>query len=526
MFTNIDFKYLIEKNIYLLLIIIFFNIATLTIFNNYPTRPDEIWYLESSMYPTESKKLFFRFYHFYFGKILSIFFNTPLAAAKYSSIILSNLIIFFSYKIVFLNTNSKITSIICALIVSTYPYLLILSSNYSTDITATCIALIYIYITNKIILKKNVNKNYLILGFFLIVGIFSKQSNIILIIPTLLLYFFEKKNFKIALYFFGILVGLTVLSVLNYLFLDNFFYHIDPKNYYDFMNRFSNQLSGDVVKKIIRTSSYTNQIYSQIPWLTYIIVPICFGYLNIKSTLLKRNILIILSLTISSILLFEFFHIPYAGLKLHPRYLIIFNIPLIIVFLLIFDEKLKKIRTNFFNNYLVYLFALTLLFTFLYFLNLNFNIAKMARQFFLLISIFSIPIILGFWMSKELNLKLLVILLIVVILNNFSLAVERFPLINKNSYYFNPIKNLLKNCKKDEINIKIKNTRENQNLIVYLHADNIINLSEFKFLKNLMDNNKDAFLVNNKNFVKKNCNLTNEIPNHNNFKKFRKIYVF
>lgn len=521
-----DLKNLIEKNIYLFLIIIFFNITVLTIFNNYPTRPDEILYLESSMYPTENKKLFFRFYHFYFGKILSIFFNTPLIAAKYCSIILSNLIIFFSYKIVFLNTNSKITSIICALVVSTYPYLLILSSNYSTDITATCIALIYIYLINNIIIKKNINRNYLILGFFLIVGIFSKQSNIILILPTLLLYFFEKKNFKIALYFCGILIGLTVLSVLNYLFLDNFFYHIDPKNYYDFMNRFSNQLSEDVVKKIIRTSSYTNQIYSQIPWLTYIMVPICFGYLNIKSTLLKRNILIILSLTISSILLFEFFHIPYAGLKLFPRYLIIFNIPLIITFFIIFDEKFNKIRNVFFNKFLICLVVLILTYSFLQFLSSDNKIFVMARQFFLLISIFSIPIILGFWMSKELNLKLLIILLIVVVLNNFSLAVERFPRINKNGKDFNLIKNLLKNCQESEINIKIKNTRENQNLIVFLHADNIINLSEFKFLKNLMKSNEETFLVNNKNFVKKNCNLTNETPNHNDFKKFRKIYVF
>ena len=117
------------------------------------------------------------------GKIFSYFFSTPLIAAKYFAIFLSNLIIFFSYKIILLNTNSKFTSNICALVISTYPYLLVLSTNYGTDITATCIALFYIYQINKIILKKDVNKNFIILGFLLVVGIFSKQSNIILIIP-------------------------------------------------------------------------------------------------------------------------------------------------------------------------------------------------------------------------------------------------------------------------------------------------------------------------------------------------------
>lgn len=515
MFQNLFFnkKDLINQHSMILFILLLFNIIILAFFNNYPIRSDEIGYVEYSMYPTENKKLFFRFYHFYMGKIFSYFFSTPLIAAKYCSIFLSNLIIFFSYKIILLNTNSKFTSNICALVISTYPHLLLLSTNYSTDITATCIALFYIYQINKIILKKDVNKNYLILGFLLVVGIFSKQSNIILIIPTLFLLYFKKRDFKFTLYLIGILIGFIILSILDFIFLKNFFYHIDPRNYIEFLERFSNQYSKDVVEKIKRTGSYTNEVYSTIPWLTYMMVPICFGYFSIKSILLKRNTLVILSLTIASILLFEFVHIPYAGLKLAPRYLIIFNIPLIIVFFLSFHEKIDQIENTFFNNILINLIFIILFCSFLYFLKQNHKFAIMASQFFLLICIFLIPIILGFWITKNLNFNLLIILLTVIILNNFSIAFWRFPYIHRYTNDFNYVKDLLKNCPKNQISIKIENNKVNQNLIMYIHADKIINQDQFKSIKkNLINNNyKEIILKNSQNITNQNCNLNKTV---------------
>ena len=504
-------------------VLFFFNISILTIFNNYPVRPDELWYLENLMYPTENKKLFFRFFHFYFGKLLSFLFNNPLIAAKYCSIFFTNLIIIFSYKISMLNTNSKFISGLCALVVSTYPYLLILSSNFSTDITATCFAIIYIYIINKIILKKNINVDYIILGILLIFGIFSKQSNIVLIVPTLLLIYFIKNKFNIKFYLLGIFAGLTFLSILNFMFLDNFFYHINPKNYLDFLFRFKGQLSNDILQNIQRTTSYTIRVFSEIPWLIYLIVPICFGYLKMESTKIKKNILIIISLTAACILLFESMHIPYAGLKLHPRYLIIFNVPIIIVFFIIYSEEISKLNVSLSTSVAFVLFSFFLLFL----LSLNTKIIINAKEFFLIISIFAVPILLGLLMNNKLNYIILTFLFLVIILNNFSLALRQFRITNDYNYEYTEIRNLLKNCKNKEINIEIDYNRINKGLIIFLHADKIIDVDQYALLKKQIIKKNKIVLLNQTNIQKKNCNLSFETPKKIKFKKISKLhYIF
>ena len=523
-FINIFFKCneLVKNNILLLTVLFFFNASILTIFNNYPVRPDEIWYLENLMYPAENKKLFFRFYHFYFGKLLSFLFNNPLIAAKYCSIFFTNLIIIFSYKISMLNTNSKFISGLCALVVSTYPYLLILSSNFSTDITATCFAIIYIYIINKIILKKNANLDYIILGILFIFGVFSKQSNIVLVAPTLLLMYFIKNEFNIKFYLLGIFAGLAFLSTLNFMFLDNFFYHINPKNYLDFLLRFKGQLSNDILQNIRRTASYTIRVFSEIPWLIYLIVPICFGYLNIKSTNIKKNILIIISLTAACILLFESMHISYAGLKLHPRYLIIFNVPIIIVFFIIYSEEISKLNISLSTSVAFVLFSFFLLFL----LSLNTKIFINAREFFLLISIFVVPVLLGLLMNNKLNYAILISLFLVIILNNLSLALGQFKITNDFNYEYTETRNLLKKCKNTEINIEIDYNRINKGLIIFLHADKIIDANQYALLKKQIIKKNKIVLLNQTTTQKKIVTCHLNLQKKLNLKKFQNFTIF
>lgn len=74
------------------------------------------------------------------------------------------------------------------------------------------------------------------------------------------------------------------------------------------------------------------------------------------------------------------------------------------------------------------------------------------------------------------------------------------------------MQNLLKNCPKNQINIKIENKRINRRLIMYIHAYNIINENQHKSIKkNLIDNNKEIVLKNSENITNQNCILTNTV---------------
>ena len=114
-----------------------------------------------------------------------------------------------------------------------------------------------------------------------------------------------------------------------------------------------------------------------------------------------------------------------------------------------------------------------------------------------------------------------------IILNNLSLALRQFKIVNDYNYEYTETRNLLKNCKNTEINIEIDYNRINAGLIIFLHADKIIDANQYALLKKQIIKKNKIVLLNQTTTQKKNCNLSFEPPKKIKFKKISKFhYIF
>jgi 4-amino-4-deoxy-L-arabinose transferase-like glycosyltransferase len=299
-----------------------------------PIRPDELWYVVNVEYPEKSLKLFFRFFNFYTAKLIHPFSSNALYAAAFTSYLYSVGIIVLSYLIVRRTTNQT-AAILSAIIVCTYPTLIYQATWFGSDMACLFFGLMAVYFSMLTYLRKDTFLAGLIgSGFFLIASIFTKQSGIVFIIPVLLFFLPKLKSFEYKYFFYGVILALLFLSVNNAIWLDDFFYHLNPYNYIDFLSRFDVQITKDIVSKPKWSPVFYQRINSYFPWVMgYVVAIICLFSLFYNKE--NKHYFVALCIALVGILSFsvhEAFHVKFPGLNIHERYMLTMIIPLLITF--------------------------------------------------------------------------------------------------------------------------------------------------------------------------------------------------
>ena len=338
-------------------------------------RPDELWYCMQADSPFYDRSAYFRFFQFYTTKVLSfLFFGfNALEKCMIVSLIYSLGVIACSYYII-LKLSGKTSAILGAILISTYSTLIYQATWFGSD--RACLFFGLLALSFSISENKNNWIRFFFSGFFLLGSIYSKRSGLCFVIPIAIILFAhrDKKVFMYLLY--GMMVSLLFIAVCDFIWLDDFFWHINPFNYTDFLSWFSGRVdyareaTGSGTKW---TKTYFQQLlnYEFIHILLSAIVTAVLLVTNIGKKFGRQNYIAfaIFLISICSFTLHEVFHVWQTRLGIYPRYMLTMNIPFLISFVILLPIRTLPVNKNYEegNNYfdliLIGFFSVILFFT-------------------------------------------------------------------------------------------------------------------------------------------------------------------
>lgn len=364
-YDNLDF---FRKILPLLIVLFSYALLIHIEYGALPIRPDELWYVLNVEYPEKSSKLFFRFYNFYIAKLISSLFVTSISGAAFTSFLYALGVISITYTLI-LKLSNQTSATLGAIIVATYPTLVYQSTWYGSDLACLFFGLLAVYFSVNIYLDKNCSVwNAFGSGFFLIGAIYSKQSGICFILPiALLLLASDWKKVCIA-NLCGVLGGFVFLSVCNAVWLGDFYYHINPHSYFEFLNRFDGQISSDIISKRKWSPTFIKQIIDSTPWvLVYIVATVLLFSLNgIRERKDTYIAFCVFMVGVSSFVIHESVHVGFVALNIHFRYMLTMIVPVLIAFSILLpinvDRNNSEIVNVFRFNVALSLFFLVVLF--------------------------------------------------------------------------------------------------------------------------------------------------------------------
>lgn len=309
-----------------------------------PFRPDELSYASMSAEPVESMKLFFRFANFHLTHLFNFLPVTPLLGAALVSMVYTMGTVIFAYLIA-ARISGPLGGILSAIFAAMFPPLLGHATWYSADLPCLFFGLVSIWFCVEAFYSDTKRGMWFFVGagIFLVASIFSKQTGIAFLLPIIILALYHGEIRSLLVLFLGVALGMLILAVGDFLFLNNFFYHIDPNSYVDFLLRFKGQIERDPYlekhlgkwsETVLQRLLYGGKNY----YLHYLTAFIGFALLwpfltrKVKKYRTEWLIMLVAMPAVISISIHEYVHISFTHLGTHWRYLLTMVIPITIAF--------------------------------------------------------------------------------------------------------------------------------------------------------------------------------------------------
>lgn len=309
-----------------------------------PFRPDELSYASMSAEPVESMKLFFRFANFHLTHLINFLPITPLLGAALVSMVYTMGTVIFAYLIA-ARISGPVGGILSAIFAAMFPPLLGHATWYSADLPCLFFGLVSIWFCVEAFYSDTKRGVWFFVGagIFLVASIFSKQTGIVFLLPIIIFALYHGELRSLLVLFLGIALGMLILAVGDYLFLNNFFYHIDPNSYVDFLLRFKGQIERDPYlekhlgkwsETVLQRLLYGGKNY----YLHYLTAFVGFAFLwpfltkKVGKYRAEWIIMLVAMPAVISISIHEYVHISFTNLGTHWRYLLTMVIPLTIAF--------------------------------------------------------------------------------------------------------------------------------------------------------------------------------------------------
>ncbi|MEH0019120.1 MAG: hypothetical protein V6Z89_05680 [Desulfobacter sp.] len=301
-------------------------------------RPDEMWYCMQVDSPYFEKSAYFRFFNFYAAKLIGYFLGGLNSFEKCMAVSLmySLGIISCAYYII-LKLSGKTSAILGAILVGTYSTMIYQATWFGSD--RACLFFGLLAIALAVCDNKDNWIRFCLSGFFLLGAIYSKRPALCFILPILIVLFYHR-TWKVYLYLtLGMAACLLFIAVCDYIWLGDFFWHININNYTDFMSWFSGRVDQARVKSshgVSWSKTYFEELlnYEFIHILFCAVASMVLLALDMGKGLNRKNSIAfaIILVGISSVVLHEAFHAWQTKLGIYPRYMLTMDIPLLIAF--------------------------------------------------------------------------------------------------------------------------------------------------------------------------------------------------
>lgn len=337
---------LFQKYIFLFIILTAFLTMVAKYHWTLPWRADDLYYCMLVDKPFYDFSVFFRYFHYFLAKIFNILFfplNT-LEACAVLSVIYSIGVISCSYYII-VNLAGRTAAIISAIFVSSYPTIIYQATWFGSDIPTLFFGLVSVsFLISK---NKRTWLRFACSGFFLIASIYSKRTGICFVIPIAIMLLNHSSKKELLSFFYGVLACFLFMAICDFIWLDNFFLHLNPLNYFDFLSWFDG-----------RVDSARSRTGYGIKWSATYLLTLCnYRYFHILLFAIVSLVLIstnteeskkhrvyfafaIFLISICSFTLHEAFHCWSTRLPVFPRYMLTMNIPFILSFCILLPCKI------------------------------------------------------------------------------------------------------------------------------------------------------------------------------------------
>ena len=206
-----------------------------------PVTSDGLAFCYHSAFPGKLTYVFERYFNFYLNKMITLPFHNLLQGYAFVSLLYHIGIIVLAYLIA-QRLAGKVQGLLAAILTALCPFFLIWATENYSD--APCLffglAAIYFSLIGKDSFR--IHQRFLLCGFFLTASIFSKIYGIIFIIPVLINLWSARLRKNIIYFSLGILAVMLFIASCDYLWLNDFFFHLNPQNYLVYNNFIASKL--------------------------------------------------------------------------------------------------------------------------------------------------------------------------------------------------------------------------------------------------------------------------------------------
>lgn len=207
-----------------------------------PITSDALSFSFCAAFPDKKLFLFERYFNFYVGHIFTVPFANLLEGFALLSFIYHLGSIIFAYLIV-RKLSGCIQAITTVVLISLFPTFFIWSREFFSDSVCLFWGLGALYFS----LGKDRDRSGLIRdllsGFFLVGAIFSKLFGLFFVIPVFLNMCGPRFVRRLIVTLFGTLFAFSFIAVCDHLFVQEFFYHLNPQNYIAYKDLIARKLS-------------------------------------------------------------------------------------------------------------------------------------------------------------------------------------------------------------------------------------------------------------------------------------------
>jgi len=206
-----------------------------------PVTSDGLDFCFRSAYTWKDIRLFERYFNFYLSKIITLPFNNLLHGYSFASLLYHVGIIIFAYLIA-RRLAGKVQGLLAAILTSLCPFLVGWATEYFSDAPCLFFGLAAFYFSLK---GNGYSKNhikYFLCGFLLAASLFSKFFGVIFIIPVLINIWPYRSLKNFCFFGQGILGVILFIAACDRYWLNDFLYHLNPKNYLAYIDNIGNAM--------------------------------------------------------------------------------------------------------------------------------------------------------------------------------------------------------------------------------------------------------------------------------------------
>jgi len=209
----------------------------------FPVSSDGLAFCYVSAFPEKAFSVFTRFFNLYLTKMIVFPFDNLLRGYALASLLYHVGTIIFAYLIA-KRLAGKVQGLLAAIFTALCPFFFAFATEYFSDAPCLFFGLGALYFS---IIGNSHSKNYLkyfFSGFLLAASLFSKPFGIVFIIPVMINLLSSRLWKKMIYFLMGILGVMLFIALNDYIWLGDFIFHLNPRNYFLYKNIVSVDLAG------------------------------------------------------------------------------------------------------------------------------------------------------------------------------------------------------------------------------------------------------------------------------------------